>query len=239
VPVLSAANAIQEVTGTQAASTTAAVTLPAATQPGGTVTVELYGPISWPGMPAGWEFDATAGSQAWMFRYSGGPGGETSWTFSFLAPVDWIWRVTEWDATLDPVSPLDATPGTNTDGGSGVTTLSTGTTGTTVRAETVALGMHLWRFAPAQARTVSFGSHTGGFTERDETRWSTGAAEIDASWSWLFNSGTGTFECTATVSNSAPNASDTYYAMCVTYAATVPVLVDADPGVLSPGGGAP
>jgi hypothetical protein len=239
MPVLSAANAIQAKTGTQAASTTAAVTLDNPTTPGGTVTVELYGPISWPGMPAGWEFDATAGFQVWMFRYSGGPGGETSWTFSFTFPIDWIWRVTEWDATLDPVSPLDAQPGTNTAGGSGVATMSTGTTSTNVRAETVALAMHMWRFAPAQARTVSFGGHTNGFVERDENRWSTGAAEIDACWSWLFNDTAGTFECTATVSNSAPNASDTYYGLVVVYAADQPVMVDSPLEAMSSGGGQP
>lgn len=228
---LSAASVLQARTGSASAVDPATVTLDSPTTPGGTVIVEMYGPAQWPGMPPGWEFDAVTApaSAVWVFRYSGGPGGETSWDFhNFLsAATNWVWRVTEWDATLDPVSPLDATPGVNALTSASVPTLSTGTSGTNVRAESVALATHLWSLgSSAPAKTVTFSAHTNGFTERANTRVSFSGQEISASWSWLFNSSPGSYECTATVTNSAPTT-EGYYGMVVCYAATVPVVLPA------------
>jgi hypothetical protein len=241
MPVLSAANVVQEKVGTQAFASSATITLDTPTTAGGTVVVEMFGPIFWPGMPLGWEFDATAvpsGPLLWVFRQSGGPGGETSWTWTLAAGSNnWAWRATEFDVALDPVSPCETVAATSA-GGTGVTTVSTGTSGTTNRAEVVCLATHLWNYPAADAaRTVSFGSHTNGFTVRDALRQSWSAMELDVSWSWLFASATGTFECTATVSNSAPNASDAYYSTLAVYAATQPV--DPGPGVLAAPGVAP
>jgi hypothetical protein len=240
MPVLSEANIVQAKTGSAEGQTTVSVTLDNPTQPGGTVIVEMYGPAVWPGMPAGWEFDmATVPAQLWAFRLSGGPGGETSWSWTTVGPVNWLWRATEWDTTLDPVSPLDAQPAANNVGGSGVTTLSTGTSGTSVRDETVALATHHWTYPlSAPSRVVSFGGHTNGFVERAEQRQVFSNYEMNASWSALFVSAPQTFECTATVSNSAPNAGDTYYAMVVVYAATQPVI-EAGPTMADGGGGGP
>lgn len=225
MPVLSAANVVQAKTATVSNNATAAVTLDNPTTAGGTVTVEMYGPALWPGMPDGWEFDnATSPAQLWTFRYSGGPGGETSWSWTDIGPRNWAWRVTEWDMMLEPFSPYEA-GGNNTDSGSAVTTLSTGTTNTTNRAEVVALATHVWSYALSDnSRTMTWDSYTNGFAERDELRQSFTplTQEMSAAWSWLFADTTGAFESTATVTKSASNASDTYYGLVTVYAATVP-----------------
>jgi hypothetical protein len=231
VPVLSAANVVQAKVGSQSNSATAAVTLDNPTQPGGTVRVEMFGPVAWPGMPDGWEFDVYE-DVFWVFRYCGGPGGETSWTWDFGIPNDWHWRVTEWDTVLDPVSPFEAAA-TNTASGSGITSVSSGTSAPNPnsRPETVALVTHLWIFSTSPTRVVTWSGWTNGFTERGNSRVSLTGTDISASWSWLFNSATGGFGCVASVSNSAPNASDVYYGVVVVYAATQPV--GEVPGMIS------
>jgi len=228
MPVLSAANAIQAKTGSSSNTTSATVALDNPTTPGGTVTVELFGPIAWPGMPDGWEYDASTFSTglAWMFRYSGGPGGETSWTWTLGFAVNWVWRVTEWDVGLDPISPLE-TWTANTASGVGVTTVSTGTTPTTTRAETVALAWHLWNWGGVSAQSFDWSAHTNGFVERDELRVTFPAgtgAEMDSCWSWAFSDTAGTFECTATTNTTPRHAGDTFYSLIVVYAATQPII---------------
>jgi hypothetical protein len=233
MPVLSAANAIQAKTGQQANSATATVTLDNPTSPGGTVTVELWGPIVWPGMPDGWEYDASVFSTGllWVFRYSGGPGGETSWQWTLGFATNWFWRVTEWDTALDPVSPLE-TFANNTASGTGVTTVSTGTTPTTTRAEVVCLATHVWNRGSNTAQTFNWDSYTNGFVERDELRVTMGLSEFDVAWSWLFADTAGTFETTATVNTTPRNAGDTYYSLILVYAATQPVMVDTPGAIL-------
>jgi hypothetical protein len=234
MPVLSAANVIQAKTDwSTVASTSIPVDLDAPTTGGGTVTVEMYGPPLWPGQPDGWEYDVMAGQRIWYFRRSNVPAGESTWTWTSVSPVTAMWRVTEWDAGLDPVSPLEAANGTST-GGAGVTTLSTGTgvPNPNSRAETVALAMHCWTFSQPggdPTRVVTFTGHTNSFTVRDTARLSPTNQDLAACWSWVFDDTVGSFETTATVGNNAPDASDVYYAAVAAYAATVPVLeVPAD-----------
>jgi hypothetical protein len=246
MPVLSAANVLQAKTGSSNATTTAPVALDNPTTPGGTVIVEINGPTTNPVMPAdGWELDyyGTPSLQQMVFRYSDGPGGETSWTFTnFLGGTPfataWHWRVTEWDLSLDPVSPLEAAAAA-TASGTGVATLSTGTTSVTNRAETVALAWHMWRRASNTAQTFDWSGHTNGFVERDEIRLTQATLEFDSCWSWAFTDTAAAAECTATVNLVTRNAGDNYYGMVVVYAADQPIMVDPPMQAMSSGGGQP
>jgi hypothetical protein len=233
---LSAANVIQAKTASAGAVDPVTVALDDPTTAGSTVTVEMFGPIAWPGMPAGWEFDATL-DVLWCFRYSGGPGGETSWDWSPGFPNDYQWRVTEWDVGLDPVSPFEGWAGNNASG-TGVTTVSTGISAPeTNRAEVVALAYHHWVRGATTAQAFDWSAHTNGFTERDEARVSFSTSEVDGCWSWRFDSTLGSnYECTATVNTTPRNAADVYYALLVVYAASVPEIV-AGPTMMSSGGG--
>jgi hypothetical protein len=227
---LSAANAIQAKTGTVggAGQQTVDVTLDTPTQGGGSVIVEMYGPIVWPGMPDGWEFDCSAIPAAavlWVFRCSPIPAGESTWQWTDpIGARVWAWRVTEWDLGLEPVGPFE-TYSQNSASGASVATLSTGTTPATNRGEIVALATHLTTHqASAPGMTLNFSGHTGGFVERDEARLSLTNQELDVSWSWAFGTSAGaTYECTATVNTSAPAAGDSYYALLGVYAASQPV----------------
>jgi hypothetical protein len=227
---LSAANAVQAKTGTADSQQTISVTLDNPTSGSGdhTVIVEMFGPTVWPGMPAGWESDCFAIADApilWAFRRPQVPAGLSSWDWTWISQTSWLWRVTEWDSVLDPVGPFEVSA-ENSATGASVSTLSTGTTPTTNRAEVVALATHV-AVHPASntGMTLNFSGHASSFTERAEQRLSLLNAEWDASWSWLFAQAAGTFECTATVNNSAPAAGDSYYALMAVYAATsVPLL---------------
>jgi hypothetical protein len=238
MPVLSAANIIQAKTGTVggAGLQDIDVVLDDPTTPGGTVTVQMYGPILWPGMPDGWEYDCACivGSPLlWMFRYPDGPGGETSWPWHDpIGARVWAWRVTEWDTVLDPIGPYEFYA-QNTDSGASVATLSTGTTPTTNRGEVVALATHVTTHqVGAPGMTLNFSGHTNGFAEQDEARLSMTNQELAASFSLLFADTPATFECTATVNTSAPAAADSYYALISVYAAAQPEIV-AGPTVMS------
>jgi hypothetical protein len=227
---LSSANVIQAKTGTADSLTTISVTLDNPTTGGGTVTVEMFGPSVWPGMPDGWDFDCFAIPSApilWAFRLPNVPAGLSSWGWTWIAPTSWMWRVTEWDTALDPVSPFEVTSN-NSATGSGVATVSTGTTPTTNRAELVALATHVAvHTTSAPGMTLNFSGHTNSFTERDEVRLSLLNGEWQASWSWVFAEAAGTFETTATVNNSAPAGTDSYYALMAVYAASIPEVVPA------------
>lgn len=224
---LTAANVVQARTGSVAANTSCEVWLPAGTQAGSTVTVELIGPSSWPTQPDGWEMDATSttGGRTWVLRkraVAAGEGvqGSTSWIWTYVAGVDWFYRVTEWDTALEPVSPLEAFAFNETSG-SAVTTLSTGTSATTSRPNVVALAMHWWQMALGNsAQTFDWTGHTNGFTERDEGRFTSPNNEAAVSWSWAFATTTGAFECTATANTTPKQAGDAYRALLVVYAAT-------------------
>jgi len=237
---LSAANVVQAKTGPlppSSGATSVEVSLDSPTQAGGTVTVEMCGPATWPGMPDGWDYDVNApaaGPFLWVFRRSGtaageGVAGSTAWTWSYIAPTNWMWRATEWDTALDPVSPLEVVAAAGASSGAGVTSVSTTTTPVTNRAEVVALATHLWVYGAGAdpSRVFGFGPYTNGFAERDELRFNATSGEYGIAWSWAFAQATGTFETSATVSNSAPSANDAYYALIAVYAATQPVVVPA------------
>jgi hypothetical protein len=229
MPVLSAANIIQAKTGTVggAGLQDIDVILDSPTTPGGTVTVQMYGPILWPGMPDGWNYDCACvvGSPLlWVFRYPTGAGGETSWPWHDpIGARVWAWRVIEWDATLDPISAFE-TYSQNSASGASVATFSSGTTPATTRAEVVSLVHHLTTHqASAPGMTLNFSGHTNGFVEQDEARLSLTAQEVASSWSLAFGDTAGaTYETTATVNTTAPAAGDSYYALQAVYAAAVP-----------------
>jgi hypothetical protein len=231
---LSAANAVQAKTGSVTA-TTADIALDDPTQEGSTVTVEVTAssiPLMAAGMagsvPDGFLFDAcsilTPSRPQLVFRKPGLTGGEQSWTFS-TAPTTaiWMWRVTEWDTGLEPVSPLEAVS-YGTASGTGVTSLSTGTAppggSNTGRGGLVCLAWHHWERQSNTAQAFDWSDHTNGFTERDEQRWTVGAQESDDCWSWLFSDVAGQFSCTATVNLTTRSAIDNYAALLVVYAAT-------------------
>lgn len=221
---LSEANVIQAKTGTADSLQTISVTLDNPTRGGGSVIVEMFGPTVWPGMPDGWEFDCLAIPEApilWCFRLPQVPViASPSWDWTWISQTSWLWRVTEWDIGLDPVGPFEVSANNSATGAS-VTTLSTNTTPTTNRAEVVALATHVVAYnAAGPAVTLDFSGHTNGFIERDQARLSQLNAEWVASWSWAFPQATGTFETTATVTNSSPLAGDSYYALMGVYAAT-------------------
>lgn len=227
---LSAANAVQAKSGTANNLQTVSVALDNPTSGSGdhTVTVEMYGPALWPGMPDHWEYDGNAPEAApilWAFRRPQVPAGESSWDWTYIAATNWLWRVTEWDSVLDPVGPFEAFKAGTTQNGTGVTTVSTGTTPSTNRAEVVALATHSWHRLANSAQSFNWSDHTNGFSERDDVRATLGNAEYDLGFSWKFAEATGTFECTATVNTSPRDAADSYNALVVVYAATsVPLL---------------
>jgi hypothetical protein len=232
VPVLSAANVIQAKTDSASNANPVDVVLDNPTTEGSTVTLEMWGPAAWPGMPSqpGWE-----GAQLWAFRRSDvaageGVAGSTPWTVTYFTATNWMWRVTEWDRGLEPVSPFERAASNGVAGAT--STLSTTTTSPdTNRAETVCLATHLW-FTTGSDPTKHFAwtGHTGGFTERDQLRASFASSEACASWSWRFNSATGVYECTAT-EDTVTGGGDSNHALLVVYAATT--TVDAPAGVLS------
>jgi hypothetical protein len=225
---LSAANAVQAKTGHVQANS-APVALDNPTGDGNTVTIEIAAggvPFMDGGMagrvPDGWAFDACSMTNAsripHVFRKQVF-GGESSWSFDYLGPCAWHWRVTEWDQALEPVSPLDGFA-SNFDLGTGVTTLSTGTTSTTGRSDVVCLAWHQWQRATNTAQAMTFSGHTNGFTVRDELRYTEGTAEFAPCWSWAFGAGPGPFESTATVNLATRDAADIYVGLVVVYAAT-------------------
>jgi hypothetical protein len=235
---LSTANVVQAKSG-QVTGNTASVALDAGTQAGSTVTIEIssMGAPFTDGsglattVPDGFELDnigkITGINCLWVFRkpdVAAGEGvaGSTAWDFTYAtSSTGWCWRVTEWDAALEPTSPLEAIAA-NEASGSGVTTLSTGTTPTTSRAAVVALAWHYWQNAGGSAGSQAFDwtSHTNSFTERDELLYTVGTTRCASCWSWLFASATSTFECTATASTSPHAATDTYSGLMTVYAAT-------------------
>lgn len=235
---LSAANVIQAKTDFADATTTPTITLDAATSPGGTLTVEVFGPSTWADMPDGWVNDFAGGSsRGWVFRYPTGAGGETSFSgWVYIAAVDWLWRITEWDVGLDPVSALEGgAVGSSTSGV--ISTFSTGTTPAVVRDDVVALCAMYWSKAPgASAQSFDFGSWTNSFTERDDFRHSVAAStsEYDAGFAWKFESPAAgaTYSTTATITTTPQNVNDTYRSTLVPYAASVPVVV-AGPTVMA------
>ena len=231
---LSAANVVQAKTGTVTADP-APVTLDAGTTVGNTVTVEisLGGlPIMDGGMsgkiPAGFEYDACSiaggGRYQHVFRKRDvadgeGVAGSTSWDFSIGVSTPWLWRVTEWDTGLEPMSPMDAPPVYNSATGTSPTTLSTGTIAQGSRNNIVALCWHL--ASVPSATSHDWTGHTGGFTERDDIFFSSGASRLGSCWSWAFSDTPTTFECTATINADARSASDIFAGLLVVYAATI------------------
>lgn len=237
---ITAANVIQAKTGSTGTGTTSApeVVLDAGTQAGSTVTIELWAfntPFTVEGLegrvPDGFETDAMSvdpngNAQLYVFRkrdVAAGEGvaGSTPWVFGYLSAIGWCWRVTEWDTGLDPVFPLEIAV-SNWASGTGATTVSTGTTTSNGRADTVCLAWHFWSNGVGDGAgvTVSWGSHTNGFTERDELRGVVGSSDYCASWSWAFNTATAQFETTATNTISSRHATDNFWALLVVYAAT-------------------
>jgi hypothetical protein len=237
---LSAANVIQAKSD-HLTDTIAPVALddPEGTKAGSTVIIEISGggaPIMDGGMagviPDGFELDALGLVSAGA-RYlhvlrkrdvAAGEGilGSTSWDIAYVAAQNWGWRVTEWDRGLEPVSPLEAVA-YGSDGGTGPTSLSTGTApagGNTGRSDLVALAWHYWSRSSNTAATGIWSGHTNSFTVRDTLRWTSGMTESESSWSWLFSPAAGQFETTATINLSPRVAADLYVALMVVYAAT-------------------
>jgi hypothetical protein len=225
---LSSANAVQAKTGSLVAGNPATVALDNPTAEDSTVTIEIHGggaPISSVGTPPdGWELDANSVDTndinlllAFRKRYV--TGGEQSWDFGYISANNWAWRVTEWNADLEPVSPLEATTAFATSGTS-PTTLSTGSTWTTSRTDLVCLAWHHWQRSSNTAQSMTFSGHTNGFTIRDALRFTAGTAEFAECWSWAFASSAGSFETTATINLTTRDAADLYVAQMVVYAAT-------------------
>lgn len=233
--VLSAASVIQAKTGSSANASTADVALDSGTTAGSTVTIELWAgnvPFTDGGLggtvPDGFETDAMteAGGTKLLYVFrkrdvaaGEGVAGSTPWTFTFIANNTWAWRVTEWNSDLEPVFPLEQRVGSFVDGAPA--TISTGTTPTTSRPNVVCLAAHLWWRAPANGTRATWSGHTNGFVERDafSADMAGTTTAVSLSWSWLFATSTGTFECTA--SRSTGNAStDDEAALLVVYAAT-------------------
>lgn len=220
---LSAANVLQAKYGSGLVQNLT-VTLDNPTAEGSTVLIELYAPGSLTAvgtLPDGFELDANLSYSFYTLRKREVPAGETSYGFTYIATGLWEWRITEWDVALEPGSPYEAWA-TNTAAAVGLTSFSTGTTAATSRPVTVALAMHHWEHAASRpAQTFDWGSHTNGFAERAEQRVSVTGRETDTCWSWLFSDTAGAYETTATATSSdAMDASDTFWAMCVVYAAT-------------------
>jgi hypothetical protein len=232
--VLTAADAIQAKTGSQT-GTAINVSLDSGTQEGSTVIIELVGAgtsMTDGGeegkVPAGFEFDGLASLTGlrylWVFRkcpVSAGEGvsGSTSWDFTPGISSDWSWRVTEWGPNLEPVSPLERVI-SNTATGASVSSLSTGTAAAPDRDPVVALAMHCWRRAANTGTVYDWINHTNGFVERDQVRRSVGVSEQLISWSWAFLTGSGSIECTATISPTPGGAGDFFFALLIVYAAT-------------------
>jgi hypothetical protein len=225
--VLSAGNAIQAKTGSLVAGNPATVALDNATAEGSTVTIEIHGggaPISSVGTPPdGWAMDANSVDTntvnvLLVFRKPKVAAGEQSWDFGYISANNWAWRVTEWNAALEPISPLEAVTAFATSGTSPAD-LSTGSTWTTSRADLVCLAWHHWQRSSNTAQSMTFSGHTNGFTIRDELRFTAGTAEFAECWSWAFSAAAGTFETTATINLTTRSAVDLYVAQMVVYAA--------------------
>jgi hypothetical protein len=226
--MLTAANAVQAKTGSLVAGNPAVVALDDPTQEGNTVTIELHGggaPITQLGtFPVGWELDANSRDTntinlLHVFRKRQVTGGEQSWNFGYISANNWAWRVTEWDAELEPMSPLEGITAFATSG-TGPATLSTGTTQTASRPGLVCLAWHHWQRAAATAQAMTFSGHTNGFTIRDELRFTAGVgAEFAECWSWAFSDVPDAFETTATINLTTRSAVDLYVAQMVVYAA--------------------
>lgn len=234
---LTAANAVQAKTGS-ISDPVAAVTLDSGTQAGSTVTIEINAagvPITDGGLggrvPDGFELDGISiagGSRlCYIFRKrnvtagEGAAGGSpASWDFTFQPTTSWYWRATEWDTGLEPVFPLEGPIVSDSALGTSPTSLSTGTTQQTSRADVVCLAWHHWHRGTATASAMTWSGHTNGFTVRDSIRATLGGFETGASWSWLFSAVTGQFETTATINLSPRDAGDFFVATMVVYAAT-------------------
>ena len=236
---LTAASALQAKSGFERGGPIS-VTLDAACQEGSTVIIELYGGqinIMDGGMggqiPDGFSLDACSASSdnavkyLYSFRKAGVAAGEQSWSFDqSAAPLDWIWHATEWNADLEPISPLEGFSGLWQTSGAGSpgATFSTGTappTGNTGRANVVALGYHHWHRSSG-ADTFGWGTtFTGGFTERDRISWTSPVTLRHRDvWSWAFGTAVGQYGTALDLSwNSTLNA-DTWASMVVIYAAT-------------------
>lgn len=225
---LSAANVIQAKTGFAAAASPGdpvTVSLDSPCLGGSTVLLEvtLGGlPIMDGGLgavvPDGFAFDGSDGAPYCnYFRKPEVAAGEQSWQFHSNIPTDWGWRVTEWDAGLDPISPLEILVSAVSTG-SAPTTQTTGTTTQNGRANAVCLA---WHFANlTSAASGSWSGHTNGFSERDELSVASGTTWWVSSWSWAFAASPAQFECTATLSGGTRSASDSLVGMAVVYAAT-------------------
>lgn len=218
-------------------------------QAGSTVTIELstegvafidFAPGLGGNVPDGFELDSCTLSTAsvikylYCFRKSGVAAGEQTWSFNSLtAPLDWVYRATEWNAKLEPISPLE---GYDSNFYAEVTTpnppatLSTGTaptTGATNRQNVVALAWHL--FFSSNAGTFAFSNLTNGFTERaalsSVLATPPGAIKYWPTWSWLFADTAGQFECTATCARTGAASGDNYASLVTVYAATTAIYV--------------
>lgn len=235
---LSAANVIQAKTGS-VTSATAPVALDVGTQAGSTVTVEIMAggvPImdgGAGGIPAGFDFDAYSDASGAHYLHAfhktdvaagEGVAGSTSWDFTYVVATSWMWRVTEWDAALDPIGPLEVTV-SNFATGTTPTALSTGATSVTGRTDLVCLAWHHWFRNANTAESMTWSNHTNGFTVRDSLRWTAGAAEFAGSWSWLFDTSTGPFECVADINLTTRSVNDIYIGMLVVYAAATPIVI--------------
>jgi hypothetical protein len=221
--ILSAANVLQAKSGGGVIQNLT-ITLDNPTQAGSTIIIELWAPGSLTivgTLPDGFQLDANLSSQFYTMRKARVAEGETSFAFTYSTSTFWAWRITEWDTALEPESPFE-TWASAAQVATGLSSFSTGTTWASSRPNVVALATHCWKRGQTDTGyTFDWGSHTNGFTERDELRISATAVEFDACWSWKFAEATDTFETTATATcNNAFDAQDTFWAVCAVYAAT-------------------
>lgn len=232
---LTAANLLQSKVGTRnvaATPDTAAIGFDAGCQQDSTVIILLADPggggMMSGGMggsvPDGFEYDGGVATTAnliniYAFRQRYVTAGQQSWNFTKVPP-NWFWWATEWDLGLEPVSPLEALAG-NSASGTAPTSVSTGTTPTTSRANVVAMAIHHWTRTSATGATFDWSGHTNGFVEQDQVRWTMDSGGgACGSVSMAYATATGAFECSATINLTPRDASDVYFAMVAVYAAT-------------------
>lgn len=216
------------------------VALDSPCQEGNTVTIELFSqavaffdfaPGYSGAVPDGFELDSCViGSAAkflYTFRKRNVAAGEQSWQFnSILAPLSWMWRVTEWNTDLEPISPLEGFNGEYRGFVNAPATLSSGIAppnGNTGRDNCMALGWHMFFEGAADAGTFSWSDLTNGFVVRDSlvgVRIAAGSSRYWATWSWKFASVPSQFETTATANRTGGVSGDNYAAMMTVYAAT-------------------
>jgi hypothetical protein len=196
---LSDANVVQENTGTTAAGTSHAVTLPSGTTAGNTLVVVIYTQGTGANPPTG-VVAAKAQGVTQVFYKSDLAAGETSWTFTSAGTTPTLWYATEL-SNIDVTTPVDATAGVTTNAIGNGGTSSTGTTALNAGLSTVAFAVFGVNVAGG-----SWSGYTNGFEEVADLN---AAAGQTLGVARLFeNSTTRTFQSTATLTAGGSSTAD-------------------------------